>query len=95
MKPGLSLKVSQQLQLTPQLQQSIRLLQLSSLELAQEVAQLLQDNPFIEQAEQEEDGQGEAAPSPTSTEAPLDAEDWGQPPDPAALSAPLDWQTGA
>lgn len=95
MKPGLSLKVSQQLQLTPQLQQSIRLLQLSSLELAQEVAQLLQDNPFIEQAEQEEDGQGEAAPSPTSTEAPLDAEDWGQPPEPADLSAPLDWQTGA
>ena len=37
MKPGLSLRVSQHLALTPQLQQSIRLLQLSTLELGQEV----------------------------------------------------------
>ena len=49
MKPGLSLRVSQHLALTPQLQQSIRLLQLSTLELAQEIEQMLQDNPFLEQ----------------------------------------------
>ena len=49
MKPGLSLRVSQHLALTPQLQQSIRLLQLSTLELAQEIDQMLQDNPFLEQ----------------------------------------------
>lgn len=48
MKQGLSLKVSQHLALTPQLQQSIRLLQLSTLELNQEVEQLLSDNPFLE-----------------------------------------------
>ncbi len=48
MKPGLSLKVSQHLALTPQLQQSIRLLQLSTLELAGEVEQMLGDNPFLE-----------------------------------------------
>ncbi|BBL26490.1 MULTISPECIES: RNA polymerase factor sigma-54 [Comamonas] len=48
MKPGLSLRVSQHLALTPQLQQSIRLLQLSTLELAQEVEQMLDDNPFLE-----------------------------------------------
>jgi RNA polymerase sigma-54 factor len=48
MKPGLSLRVSQHLALTPQLQQSIRLLQLSTLELAQEIEQMLQDNPFLE-----------------------------------------------
>jgi RNA polymerase sigma-54 factor len=48
MKPGLSLKVSQHLSLTPQLQQSIRLLQLSTLELQQEVGQMLDDNPFLE-----------------------------------------------
>ncbi|WP_120971835.1 RNA polymerase factor sigma-54 [Comamonas sp. lk] len=48
MKPGLSLRVSQHLSLTPQLQQSIQLLQLSTLELAQEVEQMLVDNPFLE-----------------------------------------------
>ncbi|MES2424959.1 MAG: RNA polymerase factor sigma-54 [Pseudomonadota bacterium] len=51
MKQGLSLRVSQHLALTPQLQQSIRLLQLSTLELSQEVEQMLDDNPFLEVAE--------------------------------------------
>jgi RNA polymerase sigma-54 factor len=48
MKQGLSLRVSQHLALTPQLQQSIRLLQLSTLELSQEVDQMLDENPFLE-----------------------------------------------
>ena len=48
MKQGLSLRVSQHLALTPQLQQSIRLLQLSTLELSQEIEQMLDDNPFLE-----------------------------------------------
>ena len=48
MKQGLSLRVSQHLALTPQLQQSIRLLQLSTLELSAEVEQMLDDNPFLE-----------------------------------------------
>ena len=52
MKPGLSLRVSQHLALTPQLQQSIRLLQLSTLELSQEVSQMLDDNPFLELTEE-------------------------------------------
>jgi len=52
MKPGLSLRVSQHLALTPQLQQSIRLLQLSTLELSQEVDQMLDENPFLEVAEE-------------------------------------------
>lgn len=52
MKQGLSLRVSQHLALTPQLQQSIRLLQLSTLEMAQEVEQMLDDNPFLERAEE-------------------------------------------
>jgi RNA polymerase sigma-54 factor len=54
MKQGLSLGVSQHLALTPQLQQSIRLLQLSTLELAQEIDQMLQDNPFLEQESAEQ-----------------------------------------
>ena len=52
MKQGLSLRVSQHLALTPQLQQSIRLLQLSTLELSQEVEQMLDENPFLEAAEE-------------------------------------------
>ncbi len=53
MKPGLSLRVSQHLALTPQLQQSIRLLQLSTLELGQEVDQMLDENPFLERESEE------------------------------------------
>lgn len=53
MKQGLSLRVSQHLALTPQLQQSIRLLQLSTLELTQEVEQMLDDNPFLERTAEE------------------------------------------
>ena len=66
MKQGLSLRVSQHLALTPQLQQSIRLLQLSTLELSQEIEQMLDDNPFLEKenevAEREDFGleQGDA-----------------------------------
>jgi RNA polymerase sigma-54 factor len=51
MKHSLQLRVSQQLTLTPQLQQSIRLLQLSTLELNQELETLLQDNPLLERVE--------------------------------------------
>ena len=48
MKPSLQLRFSQHLALTPQLQQSIRLLQLSTLELSQEIDQALADNPLLE-----------------------------------------------
>ena len=53
MKPGLSLRVSQHLALTPQLQQSIRLLQLSTQELSQEIEQMLDENPFLERSSDE------------------------------------------
>ncbi|MBI4192390.1 MAG: RNA polymerase factor sigma-54 [Betaproteobacteria bacterium] len=48
MKHSLQLRLSQHLTLTPQLQQSIRLLQLSTLELNQEIEKFLQDNPLLE-----------------------------------------------
>jgi RNA polymerase sigma-54 factor len=48
MKASLQVRLSQHLALTPQLQQSIRLLQLSTLELHQEVEQMLEQNPFLE-----------------------------------------------
>jgi RNA polymerase sigma-54 factor len=47
-KLSLQAKLSQSLALTPQLQQSIRLLQLSTLELNQELEQVLLDNPLLE-----------------------------------------------
>jgi RNA polymerase sigma-54 factor len=53
MKPSLQLRLSQHLALTPQLQQSIRLLQLSTLELEQELEKYLQENPLLEREEQE------------------------------------------
>lgn len=54
MKHHLQLKFGQHLTLTPQLQQSIRLLQLSTLELNQEIEQILQDNPLLEREGEEE-----------------------------------------
>jgi len=54
MKHSLQLKLGQHLALTPQLQQSIRLLQLSTLELNQELEQILQDNPLLEREDEDE-----------------------------------------
>ncbi len=51
MKPSLQLKLGQHLTMTPQLQQAIRLLQLSTLELQSEVQQALEENPMLEQDE--------------------------------------------
>ncbi|MGH8638194.1 MAG: RNA polymerase factor sigma-54, partial [Burkholderiales bacterium] len=56
MKHSLQLRLSQHLTLTPQLQQSIRLLQLSTLELNQELERFLQDNPLLERDEEVVDG---------------------------------------
>ena len=48
MKPTLQFKLSQHLALTPQLQQAIRLLQLSTVELNQEIERIVQENPLLE-----------------------------------------------
>jgi len=63
MKPSLQVRLSQHLALTPQLQQSIRLLQLSTLELHQEVEQMLEQNPFLEA---EEDTSAPDLPQPSA-----------------------------
>jgi RNA polymerase sigma-54 factor len=74
MKQNLQLRISQNLALTPQLQQSIRLLQLSTIELNQELETILQDNPLLELVEGEDDGGGaetsvESLPEATSSDA--------------------------
>ncbi len=53
MRPALQLKLSQHLALTPQLQQSIRLLQLSTLELNQELEKFLLENPLLEREDED------------------------------------------
>lgn len=54
MKPTLQLKLGQQLAMTPQLQQAIRLLQLSTLDLQQEIQEALESNPLLEHDEGQE-----------------------------------------
>ena len=52
MKPALQLKLSQHLALTPQLQQSIKLLQLSTIEMQQEIERYLLENPMLEREDE-------------------------------------------
>ena len=82
MKQALQLKLSQHLTLTPQLQQSIRLLQLSTLELEQEIEQIIADNPLLER---EDDAPSYAGTDTPATESLPDA--FG----PQGGDAPPDW----
>ena len=81
MKQGLQLKFSQNLSLTPQLQQAIRLLQLSTLELNQEIEALMQTNPLLERGDEFEDEYGN------------DVDDAGSVAEPAA--EPTDFASGS
>ncbi len=106
MKQSLQLRVSQHLALTPQLQQSIRLLQLSTLELHQELEQILADNPMLERTDDPLDhavrlladgamGASGTAPEGASVEANTpapDSEGSSEGPDlPEASSGDSDW----
>ncbi|CDH07443.1 sigma N (sigma 54) factor of RNA polymerase [Xenorhabdus bovienii str. oregonense] len=62
MKQSLQLRLSQQLAMTPQLQQAIRLLQLSTLELQQEIQQALEANPLLEQDDPHEEIDSQESP---------------------------------
>jgi len=68
MKASLQLKMGQQLTMTPQLQQAIRLLQLSSLELQQEIQQALDSNPLLELDEEQVDAEPVNSDSKASDE---------------------------
>src|SRR6059036_3025698 len=61
MKPSLQFRLSQHLTLTPQLQQSIRLLQLSTVELNQEIDRILMENPALEREDAGEESEPLAA----------------------------------
>ena len=62
MKPSLQLRIGQNLAMTPQLQQAIRLLQLSSLELETEIQNALDSNMMLELDEGDDDGSNEKEP---------------------------------
>lgn len=83
MKHALQLRQSQQLALTPQLQQAIRLLQLSTLEINQEVEHLLGENPMLEREDDDSDqpyahGDAPSSSAPESAEPGGDADQQSQ-----------------
>ena len=92
LKPSLQLKLSQQLTMTPQLQQAIRLLQLPVMELQTQIQTALDENVMLEVEEQEgtaEDGQAESASSESD-----DPEDFSdaEPEPEVAVAAEADWE---
>ena len=68
MKQSLGLKTSQQLALTPQLQQAIKLLQMSTVELKEELEQAVSDNPLLEMEESPDSGLGKESKATVSDE---------------------------
>jgi len=75
MKLSLQLKLGQQLTMTPQLQQAIRLLQLSTLDLQQEIHQAVESNPMLELIENSEDDEILAPADSSTTTDPKAAKD--------------------
>ena len=73
MKQSLQLRMSQQLNLTPQLQQSIKLLQLSTLDFQQEIDRYLLENPLLEH---DNGASGEAPAEGTASESSDDSRDY-------------------
>ena len=72
MKQALQLKIGQSLTMTPQLQQAIRLLQLSALEMEQEIQEALESNPMLEVAEEDYDDRPDGS-DPNVTDTPESA----------------------
>lgn len=74
MKQSLDLRLGQHLTITPQLQQAIRLLQLSSLELQQEIQEALETNPLLEDGVDDAESRAEAADEAPAAEAEVEVE---------------------
>ncbi len=98
MKQSLQLKLGQQLTMTPQLQQAIRLLQLSTMDLQQEVQQALESNLMLEDVEEAERLQGgddhEAGADPVETRPDADPDQEFRPEDmpiPEELPVDAEW----
>ena len=73
MKQALQLKVGQSLTMTPQLQQAIKLLQMSSLDLQQEITRVLEENPLLEREDEIEQVSESSENSIPEHETPVDS----------------------
>lgn len=91
MKASLQLKLGQSLTMTPQLQQAIRLLQLSTLDLQQEIQQALESNPMLENAEDDDQAdtasESERNDTDTDTSVSDSSSDWDE------ADSSQDWST--
>ncbi|MBV6476635.1 MAG: RNA polymerase sigma-54 factor [Rhodocyclaceae bacterium] len=94
MKQTLQLKLSQHLALTPQLQQSIRLLQLSTLELNQEIENFLQENPLLEREDEPAPETPLYSASGDALQAPTESLDGAMPEPNFGDASPADWEGG-
>jgi RNA polymerase sigma-54 factor len=93
MKPSLQTKLGQQLTLTPQLRQAIRLLQLSTSELEAEINLALESNPLLERAEDAIEDETDAQDSGIAANAPEADRDGADPQAPEAQEFERDWET--
>ena len=75
LKPSLQLRLSQQLTMTPQLQQAIRLLQLPVMELQTQIQEALDENVMLEVEEPESEGEPELEPEVPDLDLAIEA-DW-------------------
>ena len=104
MKPTLQLRLGQQLTMTPQLQQAIRLLQLSTIELQAQIREVLESNVMLETEEEAEEGlsleelaessdERAADPAEQAEEEPTVeiGEDWSEP---TAMESEAPWSGG-
>ncbi len=88
-RPSLELRASQHLALTPALQQSIKLLQLSALDLELEIARALEENPLLENARAEDHIQEGSQVEASSNES-----DGGGPDAPDMVAEGMDFSRG-
>ncbi len=75
MKPSLQLKIGQHLTMTPQLQHAIRLLQLSTLDLQQEIQETVESNPMLDIDEDNQDNTSEQSDNDTASDPTTSASD--------------------
>ena len=89
LKQGIHLKLGQSLSMTPQLQQAIKMLQLSSMELEQEIQNVLESNPLLDRVDNDAIDSQEAA---TETESPVESSDSLSESIPEELPTDSEWE---
>src|SRR5690606_26059745 len=91
MRQTLQLKIGQQLTMTPQLQQAIKLLQLSSLDLQLEIQQALYSNPLLELVEEFDGPEADSSAESSADDAQMSSDDWENAAIPEELPVDAKW----